>query len=286
MKKGLKITLIVLGVLAGIILLDALQARMFKNSPIISWREKLKGDSYVDKGILLNTYYCVKAQDIVTVSWHLKNSKFTCPVYEEHKVTPEDEEHSFFGKIVESHQLYIIVEPNEDEEERKSSDQFHIELGNDNDAIYKVGTNVKITYVGGINESYPAQIETTKIELKSVDSFELIFHQESGNVKRQIIDKNDNTKYDYNVYIYNGTVEIVIDNKKYELERALKENKITMDEIIVKANQDIKEPLMYNDGGSVEYHYENYTIIKVHKINGNRDVYIGGKNLTLNDLNI
>ena len=83
MKKGLKIALIVLGIFVGIIILDTLQARIFKNSPIISWKEKLEGDSYVDKGILMDTYYCVKEKDIVTVSWHLKGTKYSCPVVKE-----------------------------------------------------------------------------------------------------------------------------------------------------------------------------------------------------------
>ena len=49
---------------------------------------------------------------------------------------------------------------------RKSSDKFSIELKDDN-KTYKVGANVKITYVGGIDESYPAQVGTTKIEIVS-----------------------------------------------------------------------------------------------------------------------
>ena len=80
--------------------------------------------------------------------------------------TVSHDEHSFYGKILEVSSSYIIVEPNEKEEERKSSDKFYIELKNDN-TIYKAGTNVKITYVGGIKESYPAQIGTTKIEIVS-----------------------------------------------------------------------------------------------------------------------
>lgn len=76
------------------------------------------------------------------------------------------DEHSFYGKILEVSSSNIIVEPNENEEERKSSDKFSIELDNDN-KTYKVGTNVKITYVGGIIESYPAKVETTKIEIAS-----------------------------------------------------------------------------------------------------------------------
>lgn len=80
--------------------------------------------------------------------------------------TVSHNEHSFYGKILEVSSSYIIVEPNQKEEERKSSDKFSIELKNNN-TTYKVGTNVKITYVGDINESYPAQVGTTKIEIVS-----------------------------------------------------------------------------------------------------------------------
>lgn len=80
--------------------------------------------------------------------------------------TVSHDEHSFYGKIIEVSSSYIIVEPNEEEDERKSSDKFHIDLKNDN-TTYTVGTDVKITYIGGISESYPAQIGTTKIEIVS-----------------------------------------------------------------------------------------------------------------------
>lgn len=81
MKKSLKLILIIVGVLLGIILLDTGQAIIFKNSPFISWKENLEdNDSWVYKGILMDTYYCTKESDIVTVSWHFKTSKFTCPV--------------------------------------------------------------------------------------------------------------------------------------------------------------------------------------------------------------
>lgn len=281
MKKSLKISLIVIGIIIGVILLDTIQARVLKHSPLISWKEKLGYDSYVDKGIIMNTYYCYTSKDLVTVRWHFKTTKFTC----QERVKPESNknEHSFFGKVIESHSTYIIVEPNEDEEERKSSDKFHIKLRKATDAVYEVGTNVKITYVGDIKESYPAGVNTTKIEIKSVDSFEFIFHEEPGHVKRQIIDKKT-SEYDYNVYIYNGKVDIVIDKKTYSLEKALKENKITMEEIISEAQRDIKNPILYKDGGSIEYHYDNYTIVKFHTLDGNRDVVIGNKNLKLSNI--
>ena len=81
MKKGIKITLIIIGIILTIIVIDSTQAKLFKNSPIIRWRTYLDGESYVDKGILIDTYYCVKDKDNVDVSTHFKTVKFACPLY-------------------------------------------------------------------------------------------------------------------------------------------------------------------------------------------------------------
>ncbi len=81
MKKSLKIILIIVGIIVSIILLDTLQARILKHSPIISWKKELAdGDSWVDRGILVDTYYCTREQDIQTISWKFKGNKFTCPI--------------------------------------------------------------------------------------------------------------------------------------------------------------------------------------------------------------
>ena len=272
--------------MVGIVALDTLQAKIFDNSPLLKIRDNLDGGStdYIDKGLFVNHYHCNNNEKVTT--W--KGTKFACPMSEKNEGKQENDEHSFYGKIVESHETYIIVEPNEDEEERKSSDKFRIDLGKNNDAIYVVGSNVKITYVGGINESYPAQIGATKIELKSVDNFTLIFNKEPGKAMHNIIDKKNNTQYDYNIYSYQGTVEIIINGKTYTLEEALKNNKITMEEIIAKANEDLNKNTItgdiYKDGGSMSYQYSNYTIIKFHTLDGNKDVYIGNKDLNINDI--
>lgn len=60
----------------------------------------------------------------------------------------------FYGKVIEAKQNYILVEPNEGEEIRKSADKISIGLGEYNDALYQVGTNVKVTYTGYVMESY------------------------------------------------------------------------------------------------------------------------------------
>ncbi len=63
------------------ILVDTIQSICFKNSPIISWREEqLDEDSYVDRGILIDTYYCVKDGDIMTVIPTFKTTNYGCPI--------------------------------------------------------------------------------------------------------------------------------------------------------------------------------------------------------------
>lgn len=183
----------------------------------------------------------------------------------------DEKEYSFFGKVIESNEKRIIVEPNENEEIRKSGDKVYIGLGEYNDALYMVGTNVKITYKGAVMTTYPLQVKTTNIEIKSTDNFEILFYDKQPMESYKIytiLDKNEIDKYDYTIYGYDGSVNIRIDGKDYSLKEALLENKITMEEIIAKANQDEKDERikadMYKDGGSMEYYYENYTIIKCH----------------------
>ena len=206
----------------------------------------------------------------------------------------EQNEKSFFGKVIESKTSYIIVEPNENEEIRKSADKISIGLGEYNDALYMVGTNVKITYKGDIMDSYPAQIKATKIELKSVNKFSLVYYQKNmiqPNQKETIISKNEIENIDYNIYAFEGNIAINLNSdsaelteKSISLRDALLQNKITIEEIMEKANNDFPNAVSYDDGGSKEYHYENYTIIKVHKLDGNRDVYIGNKDMTIYDV--
>lgn len=81
------------------------------------------------------------------------------------KITHEDEEvKTFKATIIECDNNSMIVKPNEDEEEYKSSDKFRINFVGDFNTC-NINDSVKITYNGNINESYPAQIGTTKIEI-------------------------------------------------------------------------------------------------------------------------
>ena len=198
---------------------------------------------------------------------------------------------SFYGKVVESTANHILVEPNEGEEIRKSASRVSIGLGEKNDALYMVGTNVKITYTGDIRETEPAQIDVLNIEIKSVEDFKLRFSDKGPQTSEKIhkiLDASETDKQDYSVYTYQGSVNIILNGKEMTLRDALLEDKITLNEIIAKANQDLSSGKikgdMYRDGGSTVYQYGSYTILKCHTLDGNRDVYIGTPEMNINDV--
>lgn len=196
---------------------------------------------------------------------------------------------SFYGKVIESRTNYIIVEPDENEEERKSADKISINLGENNDALYYVGTRVKITYTGEIMESYPAQVRPVKIEVKSADKFELKIGKNTVNEKiKKVIDADKTDLFDYNVYEYNCDINIDVDGEEMSLKDALLKYPNLANEIIAQANYDLSNKKikgdMYKDGGSMIYYYNDYTIIKMHTIDGNRDVYIGTTDMTMQDI--
>ena len=80
-RKWLTITLTIIITIISIIFFFTFQAIVFKNSPIISFREELlDDDSYVDRGILIDTYYCIQEGDIETVIPTFKNTNYNCPL--------------------------------------------------------------------------------------------------------------------------------------------------------------------------------------------------------------
>ena len=197
---------------------------------------------------------------------------------------------SFIGIVLEETTTYMIVEPNEDEIERKSSDKIVINYGTDHiDYLYGIGRKVLIKYDGYIMETYPAQINTDNILTEGYEEFELIVKKSDKVRKTKILNNQDLYKCnsDYDLYYYGlEEVNITVDNQTMSLESALKTGKITIDGILAKANQDVSDEIIkekrYDDGGSVEFYYDKYTIIKCHSLDGNRDVYIGVPEMALN----
>ncbi len=204
-------------------------------------------------------------------------------------------EYSFCGVIKQVEQNLFFVEPDESEEIRKSADLIMVgKLKLDTNVKFEVGERVKITYDGDVMETYPVQIKAIKYENIENKDFTIKVYDKSPeeyNTVHKILDKDETDKYDYSIYAYKVSVNIVINGEEMSLRNALLENKITMEEIIEKANKDLPNTDTYKDGGSKEYHYQLYTIIKLNKIitgweNTNKDVYIGMPDLSINDLEL
>ena len=202
------------------------------------------------------------------------------------------EYNSFVGTVLEETTTYMIVEPNEDEDERKSADKIKINYGTDHyDYLYGIGRKVIIKYTGYIKETYPAQIDTNEILIDGYEDFELSVKKSDKKTKFKILNNQELYKNNSNFDLYYYGLEevnISVDNEIMPLEDALKSGKMTIDGILIKANQDVSngkiKSEVYKDGGTTEWYYDTYTIIKCHSLDGNRDVYIGIPEMRLNTI--
>jgi len=84
MKKIFKyILFIIIFIIAFIIdavVIDTINAKVFRKSPIISKHYVLDNYNNVDKGVLFDVYYCHHYSDVEVVSWKFKFNNFQCPI--------------------------------------------------------------------------------------------------------------------------------------------------------------------------------------------------------------
>lgn len=201
------------------------------------------------------------------------------------------QEQQFIGTVLEETTKYMVVEPNEDEDERKSADKIMVSFGTDHkDYLYGIGRKVLITYNGEIRETYPAQISSNEISTEGYPGFYLYSDEKQQTPKRtKVLNNQDiyenNSNYDLYYYGFENIYVNINNEEDLKLEDALKQGKVTLDAIIAKANKDLDnrviEGNMYDDGGTTIYKYPKLTIIKSHTLEGDRDVYIGIPEMTM-----
>lgn len=191
-------------------------------------------------------------------------------------------EHSFLGTVIEESATHMIVEPDENEEERQLSDRFTVNYPSEHDDyLYGEGRRVVIYYYETPAVRSDFEITTEDISTEGFRDFELsvIVSEDSEHKGKTLISEG--------LYYYGITkVTVSVDNQTMSLEEALESGKITLNALLVRANQDVQngivEELSYDDGGSSLYQYQDYTIIKYHTLDGNRDMYIGSPDMDIN----
>ena len=82
---------------------------------------------------------------------------------------------------------------------------------------------------------------------------------------------------DYSIYIYCINNLFIKDNNQLI---DFKEYYQNHPNIISKLIRHDLNPIIYKDGGSIKYIYQNLAIIKCNTLNGNKDIYLGNKDLT------
>lgn len=125
--------------------------------------------------------------------------------------------------------------------------------------------------------------ETENTETNIADNsmnFELKYIQRKDLGIKDIYDTGE-----YKIRTFGGDVTITVNGIEYSFEDALNQNIITGEDIVSQAERDANNNLcrkdMYLDGGSIEYQYPEYTILKINntKIKMlDSDEYIGEDN--------
>lgn len=111
-------------------------------------------------------------------------------------------------------------------------------------------------------------------------TYDLTYLGRKDNGIKQIAKTNQFDNIDYGLYTLAGDVTVTKKQDKVcSLEDALKEKIISVQSILDQAKIDEKygicEVAFYSDGGSIEYRYNDYTILKFNSLDGNRDLIIG-----------
>ena len=111
-------------------------------------------------------------------------------------------------------------------------------------------------------------------------TYDLTYHGRKDMGIKQIAKTNQYDNIDYGLYTIAGDVTVTVEQDMvYSLEDALNQKIISVQSILDQAKEDEKygicETASYNDGGSIEYRYHDYTILKLNKLDGNKDLIIG-----------
>ena len=147
----------------------------------------------------------------------------------------------------------------------------------------KVENGMVKTYVADFVDSrnnkdlFEYDLDSSKYK---VSSFKIVYErtsEESEDIK-SIYDYTESEEVAYEVNKVGGEVKIIIDEEEYSLEDALEKGLITPKDILIQAELDRKygvcKSTSYWDD-SIEYYYDEYTILKMNDILHNDNLYIG-----------
>ncbi len=208
----------------------------------------------------------LNTEETNTVNMQVPNSDATAEEYEEaygyFKVTVNDEETGRYDgwrwqmkRIAKDNIVQVIMEP------------FLIEV-----------------------TEFPVICEYSLESSSYEKKFDLTYMGRKDMGVKKIAEKNQFDNLDFGVYTIAGDVSITIEGDMvYSLEDALHQGVITVQDILEQAKEDKEygfcEDAYCQDGGSTEYRYSTYTILKYNTLDGNKDLVIGMPGSIINQVN-
>ena len=162
---------------------------------------------------------------------------------------------------------------------KKVFDNIEKEEQEENTIIVLKGENIDELYLLRYSK------KDIPVEYNSEYTLNITRKEDDSKIKKELItDKNFEQKHGYNVYYYGiEEVKVLQNGKEIDLKEAISKDNAIIEKIVLKAEKDtglgiVKNYGMYKDGGTEEYEYDNYNIIKSNRLAGensrNRDVYI------------
>lgn len=162
---------------------------------------------------------------------------------------------------------------------KKVFDNIEKEEQEENTIIVLKGENIDELYLLRYSK------KDIPVEYNSEYTLNITRKEDDSNIKRELItDKNFEQKHGYNVYYYGvEKVKVLQNGKEIDLKEAISKDNAIIEKIVLKVEKDtglgiVKNYGMYKDGGTEEYEYDDYNIIKSNRLAGensrNRDVYI------------
>ena len=211
---------------------------------------------------------------------YLKKKKNDIPLDKAYEIPNDNNE---LNKIIDNIEFNKLISKLNDKEEK--FDDLHWEVKR------KTTENtVQVIFYGYLLEltEIPVICEYDLDSSLYQKNYDLTYLQRKDMGVKQIarINQFDNT--DFDVYTLGGDVIITIEQDMvYSLEDALNQKVITVNSILEQAKLDAKygicEAAFYKDGGSIEYRYKDYTILKFNTLDGNKDLIIAMSDSIINN---
>lgn len=131
------------------------------------------------------------------------------------------------------------------------------------------------------------ELELFEYELQSTDYIENnhIYYVQR---KDMGVDKI-NSEEEFDIYVVGGNVTIAKNTEEAkDFSEAIEAKYISIDEILEQAEVDSKYGVcrrgFYSDGGTIEYSYQDYTLIKANTLAGNKDFIIAPPNMIWSEI--